>query len=502
MSLGETRFAAMRTILGLAMVGLWMAGCEPTPPPKFQPTAATMRVIPEVRTGMTVTNEKGEKEHLAGILETVRSHFGTLAEPKVWPLLPIDYGGTPAVVSEVISPTEAEADAARDADKPFERLTLIIAATEGHELSTLPKEAKAGWTDGEYVGAMNRVVEFDPKTGRITLAGTFDAGLPDIKDKLLLNPGHILARGQALYNRHCMHCHGAGGGGNGPTARYLVPKPRDFQLGTFKWKSTEFSEKISRADMLDTLRDGLPGTAMPSFRLLPAEELHAITEYVRWLTMRGEYENMLAMFAIGAYEFTNEVYQERIADGPSEKTAREEILEEIEEYLREDLAENEVGEDIADAWSEANEKSAVVYPEIARVPSTPESWARGRALFRSDRAKCVTCHGPYGQGNGSQTVTFTINPRTDEPYETVGLYDVWGTLVQPRDLTKGIYHGGRRPIDVYRRIAVGIKGTPMPGVGQSLTDAEIWDLVNFVMHLPYEDLPAPGSGKAVVSAGH
>lgn len=498
MTSGDRLSAAMRAAFCLATAGLLTAGCEPTPPPEFKPTEAAMRLIPEVRTGMTVTNDKGETVHLAGILETVRGHFGTLADPKVWPLMPIEYGGTPTVVKEVVSPTVAEAEAAQDAEKPFERMTLIIAAAKGHSLSALPKEAKAGWTDGEYVGAMNRIVDFDPATGRITLAGSFDQDLPDIEDELLLSPGHVLARGQALYNRHCMHCHGAGGGGDGPTARYLVPKPRDFQLGKFKWKSTEYSEKISRADMIDTLRDGVPGTAMPSFRLLPEDELHAIVEYVRWLSMRGEYENMLAMFAIGAYEFSHEVYQERIADGDT----REEILAEIEEYLTEDLPENEAGEHLAEAWAEANEESAVVYPEIARVPSTPESWARGRALFRSNRAKCASCHGPYAQGNGSQTVTFTINPRTDDPYDTVGLYDVWGTPIQPRDLTKGIYHGGRRPIDLYRRIAVGIKGTPMPGAGRTLTDKEVWDLVNFVMHLPYGELPAPGTGKAVVSAGH
>ena len=488
----------VRTLLCLALLGVWAAGCEPTPPPKFEPVEATKKLIPEVREGMTITNEAGETVDLAGITETVRNRFGTLADPKVWPILPIDFGGTPAIVEKVISPTKEEADAAQDAEKPFTSLTLVVAAEKGHELSALPKNAAIGWVKGEYEGSLAEISQFNPKTGELTLTGTFDNGLPDLEDQLLLNPGAMLAKGQDLYNRHCMHCHGATGDGSGPTAPYLHPKPRDFRLGTFKWKSTERTEKISRADMIDTLRDGIPGTSMPSFRMLPENQLHAITEYVRWLSMRGEYENMLAEMAAGGYDFTQEVYQERIADGET----REELLEEVQEYLQYDLGTLGAGEDLAEAWAEANEESAVVVPEMARVPNTPESRARGRKLFISDRAKCASCHGPYGRGDGPQTVGFTRNAETDEFYDELGLYDTWGEPIDPRDLTKGIYHGGRRPIDLYRRISAGIKGTPMPGSGGTLTDEEIWDLVNFVLHVPYEDLPEPGSGQAVVSSGH
>jgi hypothetical protein len=63
----------------------------------------------------------------------------------------------------------------------------------------------------------------------------------------------------------------------------------------------------------------------------------------------------------------------------------------------------------------------------------------------------------------------------------------------PRNLRQGIYRGGRWPVDVYRRIYAGINGVPMPGVGPTtpgatgtLTSAEIWALVDYVMSLPYE----------------
>lgn len=66
------------------------------------------------------------------------------------------------------------------------------------------------------------------------------------------------------------------------------------------------------------------------------------------------------------------------------------------------------------------------------------------------------------------------------------MHDVWGNPQQPRDLTRGVYRGGRRPLDLYRRIHAGIKGTQMAGFGTALKDDQIWDVVNYVTSLPYE----------------
>ncbi len=74
-------------------------------------------------------------------------------------------------------------------------------------------------------------------------------------------------------------------------------------------------------------------------------------------------------------------------------------------------------------------------------------------------------------------------PGTNARSAQRGLYDDWGYKIKPRHLVRGILRGGDRPIDVYRRIAAGVKGTPMPPAA-ALDDAEIWDLVNYVLHLP------------------
>ena len=40
--------------------------------------------------------------------------------------------------------------------------------------------------------------------------------------------------------------------------------------------------------------------------------------------------------------------------------------------------------------------------------------------------------------------------------------DDWGNPLRPANLNRGVYKGGRRPIDIYWRIAKGINGAKMP----------------------------------------
>ena len=93
-----------------------------------------------------------------------------------------------------------------------------------------------------------------------------------------------------LFRRHCAGCHGISGDGAGPAAAVLDPYPRDFRNGVFKYTSTAGGAKPLREDLLRTLQQGIPGTAMPSFRKLPGEQLDALLEYVKYLAIRGETE--------------------------------------------------------------------------------------------------------------------------------------------------------------------------------------------------------------------
>ena len=258
-----------------------------------------------------------------------------------------------------------------------------------------------------------------------------------------------------------------------------------------KFTSTTSTEKATKADVEQILFNGVPGTSMPSFKLkLIGDDMSAIVAYVRFLATRGEYELRLGgeLRALGGSEA--DVKSRLKNDGIS----RDDILKEFQEELDSELSDllDTVPSDLAENLTRAEDPESIVLPKKAKHTSTPESIARGRALYISKEAKCSDCHGVAGYGDGRQTEDFMQIPQSTLTYEKPGLYDTWGNPIKPRNLRKGMYRGGRRPIDIYRRISAGIKGTPMPGFSTSLNDDQIWDLVNYVMSLPYQQQsPAP-----------
>jgi mono/diheme cytochrome c family protein len=301
-----------------------------------------------------------------------------------------------------------------------------------------------------------------------------------------------------LYRRHCAHCHGTTGDGMGPTAMILNPYPRDYRQGIFKFKSTVLAAKPTHLDLERVVRHGVPGTAMPAFDLLPDSQVQALVEYVKYLSMRGQTEIALV------YAMAD------LSEGDKLDTSRSVLVDEILTP-------------IAESWSTASDN--IVNPEPKPEVELAKSIAAGQELFYGKIANCVKCHGPGALGDGQQSeydnwakpvkaledsiigeeqtlatdTELDAEQRTDirnrvnfdrEVLETATL--PIRTAI-PRNLRQGIYRGGRRPVDVYRRIYTGIYGTPMPGVGPAtegatgtLTSDQIWNLVDYVMSLPYE----------------
>ncbi len=85
----------------------------------------------------------------------------------------------------------------------------------------------------------------------------------------------LVERGKTMFATNCVSCHGEDGTGNGIAAATLNPKPRNFHELT-GWKNgTELSK------MYNTLQEGVPGSAMPSFSVLAPEDRFALIYYVR-----------------------------------------------------------------------------------------------------------------------------------------------------------------------------------------------------------------------------
>ncbi len=418
--------------------------------------------------------------------------FGTPNDLVAWRKLPVDFGefeGT-VVAQKENSLTKFKAELKSKTPQPAEKLSK--GALKGSALlwtSGANKDLKFETAKKETGHIEFHIADFDPESGTLSVIASQNVPgnvIPAVGDQFVV-VGSGLQHGRKLYLTHCMHCHGVSGDGNGPTAEYLNPRPRDYRKGLFKFTSTLQSDKACREDLARTILQGIPGTYMPSFLLLKDDEVHAIVEYVRWLAMRGEMEQRVVVeFEGGGY--TNAAKAQRVKDGEKE----EEILKGLEDYVKTglpgavDTASTELGEN----WSKAEEPEAKIVPKKKRTPDDAASRARGRELYLSAKAKCATCHGPLGRGDGPQTEDFMAKPGTNEKFDKPGLYDEWGQPIKPRNLMSGIYRGGRRPIDIYRRIRGSIKGTPMPSFTETtLSDDEAWDLVNYVLSIPYEGSP-------------
>ncbi|HLP99117.1 MAG TPA: cbb3-type cytochrome c oxidase subunit I [Sideroxyarcus sp.] len=102
----------------------------------------------------------------------------------------------------------------------------------------------------------------------------------------------LLPRGKQVYLRRCVGCHGAQGDGNGPSARFLNPKPRDFTAGRFKFRSTgnDADSLPSDEDLFVTISHGLWGTAMPPWYDLDARERLAVIQYIKTFSPRWKTE--------------------------------------------------------------------------------------------------------------------------------------------------------------------------------------------------------------------
>lgn len=96
----------------------------------------------------------------------------------------------------------------------------------------------------------------------------------------------LLALGKQIYGRQCVACHGPQGKGDGEAAYLLYPKPRDFVAGNFRLVST-WDRVPTDQDLFNTITRGMPGSAMPSWGHLPAEQRWALVHYVKSLTQKS-----------------------------------------------------------------------------------------------------------------------------------------------------------------------------------------------------------------------
>ncbi|MFQ5445030.1 MAG: c-type cytochrome, partial [Nitrospinales bacterium] len=160
-----------------------------------------------------------------------------------------------------------------------------------------------------------------------------------------------LELGKKVYFKRCVWCHGVEGGGDGPSADRLFTRPRNFTQGTFKIRTTDSGELPFDDDLLKTVKNGLPGSAMPAWgEFLSDAEILSVIQFVKTLVQDRDFNDA-----------------------------------EDEEIFKQDFGEN--------PWGTTG-------PYHLGVPQ--EAIDQGKEIFIKN--KCWECHGGEGRGDGNPTM--------------------------------------------------------------------------------------------------
>jgi len=96
--------------------------------------------------------------------------------------------------------------------------------------------------------------------------------------------------GAADYHRYCEGCHGVRGDGNGEVAQWFdppnFPKPRDFQLGIFKCRSTLTGTLPTDQDLYDAITRGFDRSGMPIWNTMTKQQRADLVAWVKHFSPR------------------------------------------------------------------------------------------------------------------------------------------------------------------------------------------------------------------------
>jgi DMSO reductase family type II enzyme heme b subunit len=261
---------------------------------------------------------------------------------------------------------------------------------------------------------------------------------PSSSQQQVANPANIATtpeQGPQLYARHCAACHGERGDGKGLAAAFLFPKPRDFRAGRFRLVSTN-NHVPTREDLQAVLLRGMPGSAMPSWAHLTQKERDALVDEVMRIRREGARE---------AY-----IQKLKADEGLTDKElAADDVQKETQDYVKEMTTPGQ----------------GTQVPDIK--PATADAIKRGREIYA--KFACIQCHGETGRGDGQQE-----------------MFDEEKMPTRPRDFTLGIFKGNPDPASLYRRVAYGMPGTPMPA-SSTMTPEQMVDLVHYIRSLSTDE---------------
>ena len=91
-------------------------------------------------------------------------------------------------------------------------------------------------------------------------------------------------RGKVVYDKYCSQCHGYEGDGQGYATSRVLPVPRDFTNGKYKFRTTPAGNLPTDADLTKVIKIGLPYTSMPGWPQISDPDIQNIIYYLKTLS--------------------------------------------------------------------------------------------------------------------------------------------------------------------------------------------------------------------------
>lgn len=228
------------------------------------------------------------------------------------------------------------------------------------------------------------------------------------------------AYGKQVYDSYCVGCHGAKGDGVGPAAKFLNPKPRDFRVGRLKFAAVEAGQAPKDDDYLRVINNGLAGTAMPAFSMLPVRDKEALIVYIK------------------------SFYKE---------------------------------------WAEDPPGGGINAGQDPFTEDPSEGIAAGQSAYYG-LAKCWSCHPAYETKEKIVALNVEAELSPPElranVYEAETRDSNWGAPIKAPDFLFDRIKTGNEIENLARVIAAGVGGTAMPTWGSTLEPEQLWGLAYYV----------------------
>jgi len=123
---------------------------------------------------------------------------------------------------------------------------------------------------------LKEVQEAGPAGAAPVMAAAVDPDVSKIAKPWVEN-ADMVAHGKIVFKNNCAVCHGDTGLGDGVAGKALVPPPRNFVEG--KWRYSGTSDGL-----FHTLQVGSPGTSMVAWTGIPVVDRWAVVQFIRSIT--------------------------------------------------------------------------------------------------------------------------------------------------------------------------------------------------------------------------